>query len=352
VRAAFITVGNTRRLTGGYLYHVRLFAGLASRGVEIVELVAAEAPVEAQEAASAAFGKRFSPAEFDVVVIDALARGVCERWVDRWRVARPVVVLVHELPSVAADDQSPRELEREEPLLRADRLIAVGEHGRAILIARGVPAERVDVVTPGYDRLPIPASASGSTARRSDVLRALCVAQWIPRKCIKTLVDAWARLRRADAVLTLVGEMDADPVYTTEVLALLAGARPGTIDVLGTVDDTTLVGLYRDADLFVLPTRYEGYGMVFAEALAFGLPIVAADVPPVRSLVTDEAGLFAPPDDAGRLADMIARLLDDSSLKGRLAQAARARGASLPTWDDTARGFQRVLERAMADRPR
>jgi glycosyltransferase involved in cell wall biosynthesis len=352
VRVAFITVGNTRRLTGGYLYHARLFAGLASRGVEVIELVAAAAPVAAQESAADSFGERFSPDAYDVIAIDALARGVCERWLDRWRARRPVVVLVHELPSVAAGDENAREVQREAPLLRADRLIAVSAHGRAILMARGVPPDRVDVVSPGYDRLPVPAWSSERPARRDGPLQVLCVAQWIPRKGIATLVEAWSRLDRSDAVLSLVGETDADQAYGSEVMATSAKARPGSLLMLGTVDDATLAVLYRHADVFALPSRYEGYGMVFAEALAFGLPIVAADVESVRSLVTDEAGLFAPVDDARALAETLARLLDDEPLRSSLARAARNRGAGLPTWDDTASGFLRVLERAIGGRAR
>jgi glycosyltransferase involved in cell wall biosynthesis len=352
MRVAFITVGDTRRLTGGYLYHARLFAELGRRGVEVVEIVAADAPVDAQMAAVANFGERFSPNLFDVVVIDALARGVCERFVDRWRAIRPVAVLVHELPSVAMGDESPREVEREAPLLRADRLIAVSEHGRGILMARGVPAERVDVVSPGCDRLPVDSQVEESAARRRGALQVLCVAQWIPRKGIATLVDAWVRLGRADATLALVGETDADPAYSSEVLARVADARPGSIVVLGSVDDATLVRRFRSADIFALPSRYEGYGMAYAEALAFGLPIVAADVGSVRSLVTDEAGLFAPPDDAQSLARMMARLLDGSTLRSRLARAARKRGAGLPTWNDTAQGFLRALDRVLAARAR
>jgi len=358
---AFITVGDTQRLTGGYLYHARVFAGLRADGVIVDEIVASGAALHEQMAMADQFVALFDPQRYDVLVIDALARGVVAPSVERWRAARPLVVLVHQLPSIAEAEpqQIAAEQALEAPLLAADRLIAVSTHGRDLLLARGVPNDRIAVVSPGFDRLGKPMSEYADSLRphaaRSSAsdprpptpnpqsLRALCVAQWIPRKGITTLIAAWTRGRRSDAVLELIGETDADPAYTAQVQALIATAPSPSIVVRGTVTDAQLHDAYTRANLFVLPSRFEGYGMVYAEALAYGLPILATTLAPVQAIVGSDAGMFVSPDDPQALAAAIDRINGDPALWQHMATAAARRATALPRWNDTVRQFRQVL---------
>ncbi|MBX0327225.1 glycosyltransferase family 4 protein [Oscillochloris sp. ZM17-4] len=387
MRICFITVGDTSRLTGGYLYHREVFARLRVSGAIVDEVVASAADVAAQLAAAPGLGERITPRRYDVLLVDALARAAVAPWLDAWRASRPLVAMVHELPSVASGQQDSRELEWESPLLRADWLIAVSRHGAGILTGRGVPRERIMVAPGGYDRLepapltpqpPLPPGERGSrTAFQCRVLppaacrlpapnspgggwaggegdpglRALCVAQWIPRKGIVELVRAWGRAARPGDVLELVGEPNADPAYAAEVRASIAatGAR---VAVRGAVGDAELAAAYAGADLFALPTRYEGYGMAFAEALAHGLPVVSCAVGPLPDLVGPDAGLLTPAGDEAALAEAISRLLGDPALRARMAAAARARAADLPTWDHTSDRVANALGAAIIGRNR
>jgi glycosyltransferase involved in cell wall biosynthesis len=94
----------------------------------------------------------------------------------------------------------------------------------------------------------------------------------------------------------------------------------------------------------VLPSRYEGYGIVYAEALAYGLPIVACDVGPVPEVVGEETALLVPPDDVEALSEALDRLLGDPALRRRMSEAAYCRVEGLPRWEDTTAGFLRVLQ--------
>ncbi|MFL5991983.1 MAG: glycosyltransferase, partial [Rubrobacteraceae bacterium] len=224
MRVAFVTVGDTERLTGGYLYNARVLLGLRENGVEIEEIVPCGASLEEQEESASRLGTTLEPRHFDVIVVDALARIVSAPHLDRWRKERPVVAMVHELPSVAAPKAVlDREREYEEPLLRAEILISVSPHGASILEERGVPAARIRVVPPGFDRLP-KGDGTELPGRNDETVRALCVAQWIPRKGILDLVRAWTLHERSGSVLELVGETDADPVYAASVRAAIADA--------------------------------------------------------------------------------------------------------------------------------
>jgi len=201
------------------------------------------------------------------------------------------------------------------------------------------------------------ARAPGGLARP---LQALCVAQWIPRKGIDTLIAAWARIggsgvgaRGPRATLRLIGETDADPAYAATVRAAIAAivaTGDSSIVVSGAVDAGTLEAAYAAADLFVLPSRYEGYGSVYAEALLRGLPIVACDAGAVPELVGPDAGILVSPGDPTALAHALQRLLDDDDLRVRLAAGSRRRGAHIPAWDDTVRGVRAVLEEAISRR--
>ena len=345
MRVAFVTVGDTDRLTGGYLYNRRLLNGLAENGVRVEQVVPCGATPAEQAEASSEFGAAFDPARFDALIVDALARIVVAPHLDVWRSVRPVVALVHELPGVANPTTADRERTFEEPLFRSDRLVAVSGHGKEVLLSNGVPAGRVAVVRPGFDGLqPCPGGA-----RVGGTTRVLCVAQWIPRKGVLDLVRAWSAEERPGAVLDLVGDTDADPGYVAKVLE--AASQDPSVIVRGPVSDAELAGLYASADLFALPSRYEGYGIVYAEALSFGLPVVACAVGPVPEVVGAEAALLVPPGDTDALSGALGRILSGADLRQKMSAAALRRAASLPRWRDTVRGFSGVL-RAVVGRGR
>jgi glycosyltransferase involved in cell wall biosynthesis len=275
-RLAFVTVGDTGRRTGGYLYHAEVFARLGEMGVTVEEIVPCGASMEEQERAASRPGSLLDPSAFDVIVVDALARIVCAPHLDRWREKRPVVAMIHELPGVANPEEAGREYKFEMPLLRSNLLVCVSEHGKSILEERGIPDDCLRIVPPGFDR--ISRADAGSPDREDGTLRVLCVGQWIPRKGILDLVRAWTAHERSGATLELVGETDADSGYTAAIREAISGGE--SIVVRGSVDDATLAEAYAAADFFALPSRYEGYGIVLAEALAYGLPVVACDVGP------------------------------------------------------------------------
>lgn len=363
MRVALLTVGDPARLTGGYLYHRELSARLAGLGVYVEQIVAAGAALEEQLAAAPGFMRHFDPAPFDALLVDALARAACGAGLDGWRALRPLVAMIHELPSVAGGLDAvtqATEREREAPLLRADRLIAVSDDGARILVERGAPPERIVVASGGADRFAArlrardttPWSGTAGMEREprgglSDPQIVLCVAQWIPRKGVLELAHAWAATARPGWRLELVGETDADPGYARAVFAALSLAPEGSVVVRGALPDDALAEAYGRATLFAMPSRYEGYGIAFAEALACGLPVLGCAVGPVPALVGPDAGLLVPPDDPLALAAALASLQDDAPLRARMAAAARVRAAQLPTWDDCAARVLAALNAAI-----
>jgi glycosyltransferase involved in cell wall biosynthesis len=209
-------------------------------------------------------------------------------------------------------------------------------------------SDRIQVAEPGVDAAPIaPGSAGGS--------RLLCVAALTPNKGHDVLVDALATMPDLEWNLRCVGSLDRDPAY--------AEALRKQIQAAGLTDRIVLCGArtrdevgYADADLVVHASRGETFGMVVAEALACGLPVVATEVggvPEALGRAPDGSlpGVLVPPDDAPALAAALRTWLEDAATRDRLRTSARARRATLTGWDMTVTRFAEALRRNFSNRP-
>jgi len=222
----------------------------------------------------------------------------------------------------------------------ADQVIADSEHTRRDLIRLlGIPAERIEVVYLGVDQAfhPLKDQVALEAVRHKYRLPSaiiLYVGTLEPRKGLNTLISAYATLA-ADIPhhLIIAGKRGwyTEPLFR-QVKALGLSQRVHFTDY---VADEDLPGLYNLADLFVYPSRYEGFGLPPLEAIACGVPVVCSNAASLPEVVGD-AALLVPPDDAEALAAAIRRVLDDKALRGEM----RARGleqAGRFTWEKTAR---------------
>jgi glycosyltransferase involved in cell wall biosynthesis len=169
----------------------------------------------------------------------------------------------------------------------------------------------------------------------------------IPRKGHDLLIEALAGLRHLSWRLSCVGSTNRSP-NTAEALrhqvdAVGLGAR---VRILGELDGAALEQCFAAADLFVLPSRHEGFGMVVAEALARGLPVIATKTGAIADLVLPAAGIVVPPDDPNALREALAHLLTEREVLARYAQGARAVRERLPRWPQACAEAARVLEQA------
>jgi glycosyltransferase involved in cell wall biosynthesis len=173
-------------------------------------------------------------------------------------------------------------------------------------------------------------------------VRILSIGSLTPRKGHDVLIAALAGLQDLDWQARIVGA-PADPATAAALAAQIAAA--------GLADRIALVGAksdvaadYAEADIFALATLYEGYGMVFAEALARGLPIVGSRTGPVAELIPAAAGRLVPPGDVAGLRAALEQMISDPAARTAAAQAAWQAGQALPRWPETATTVARVLE--------
>jgi glycosyltransferase involved in cell wall biosynthesis len=313
--------GDVTRRTGGNVYDRRMERGCQRAGVRL-RIVAVTSTAQAR-----AELLRRRPR---VIVIDSIAITIAAPlvgWIRRELGAR-VVVLMH-MPTRA---RGTRGLLRE-----ADHVVAVSSDLARTLAQQGAARSRLSVIAPGCDG--IPRLARRAQKRGERLLRVLAVANWSAAKGIATLVAAAAQV--PEVHLDLVGDVGKGP-YRDRIRAGIRSRGLGDrIVVHGALDERALARRYAEADVFALPTEREGYGIVFGEAVAHGLPVIAADIPPVRAIV-GEAGLFVPPRQVRSLAAAL-RLMTDVWLRGRLARNARARARVLPRWAASQAAFVTLI---------
>jgi glycosyltransferase involved in cell wall biosynthesis len=166
------------------------------------------------------------------------------------------------------------------------------------------------------------------------------------------LLDALATLTGLRWQCLCVGSLELDSMFVEGLRRrVAAGGMGDRVRFSGVQAGAELAGSYGAADVLVLPSRAETYGMVVAEALARGLPVVAAHVGGVSEALGHGAGgvrpgLLVPPDDAAALGGALRAWLEDANLRQRLRRAARERRESLADWSTTASAVGDVLERA------
>ncbi|MFC5996548.1 glycosyltransferase family 4 protein [Pseudonocardia hispaniensis] len=337
--------------SGGNVYDRRICDSLSATGWSVREIAVAGTWPRPGPAARAVLARALHAVpDGAIVLLDGLvACGVPDVLVPRAGRLR-LVVLVHlPLGDEAGLGPGPAAeltaLERE--TLHAARAVVATSPWVARRIVTRHGLARVHVATPGTDPAPLAPGTDGAS-------RLLCVGSVTRTKGQDLLVEALAALTGEPEVsfsCDLVGPMHRDPAHADAVRSAIERHRlGGRIRLTGPRTGARLDALYAAADLLVLPSRVEAYGMVVTEALARGIPVLAAEVGGVpETLGRDPAGrvpgILVPPDDAAALAAALRRWSGDAALREGLRRAARKRGGTLDAWETTSRRLACVLER-------
>ena len=343
---AFLVPGRLDQLTGGYLYDRYIIEGLRARGqaVDVVELPGRYPDADAHTRASATAALARLP-DHSTVIIDGLALpGLADCLEDQGARLNLVGLIHHPLSlETGLDSANVRHYEELEAELwpHLTGAICPSEHTAQALLAAGLPADRVAVVTPGTRR-----PATIRQARSMGPLQLLVVGAITPRKGHLLLVEALAQLRHLDWRLTCIGSLTRDPAASAELQERMAAhGLTDRIVLLGEQPEQRLAEAYQRADVFVLPSYHEGYGMVFAEALAHALPVIASTACAIADTLPAGAALLVAPGDMPALRDALQLALTDGALRARLAVAAEQAASALPDWDCAVQGWVAALDK-------
>ncbi|ETX28925.1 glycosyltransferase family 4 protein [Roseivivax isoporae] len=341
----FALPGSLDALTGGTIYDRRLCEALTEAGRDVRPLLLDSGfPAPGAAGMDDALDRLAAVPADHVLVVDGLAFGALDTG-GLGRIRAPVVAMVHHplaLESGLPDAEADRLFRSErDNLAHARHVLVPSPHTASILGERyGVDPGRVTVARPGTDR---PALRPDPAEKAAPPL-ILAVGMLHPRKGHDVLIDALAGIAGLDWQAVIAGGERADGERARLVARAEGHGIADRVRLPGSVPRDALLDLYRRATVFALATRYEGYGIVFDEALLNGLPIVSCRAGAVPDTVPADAGRVVPVDDADAFAGALRALLSDADHRDRLARAAAAAGARLPGWGDTARVAAQVFD--------
>ncbi|MEW6451137.1 MAG: glycosyltransferase family 4 protein [Pseudomonadota bacterium] len=344
-RLAFAVPGDLATPTGGYAYDRRIIAELKELGWQVDVVGLGDGfPRPSAEQRAFAQARLAEVTKGTPIVIDGLAFGVLPEAARALYRDYPLVGLVHHPlaleTGLSSADAAAMKASEKHALAATQAVIATSDlTGRLLAQDYDVPFGRITVAPPGTDRVTPRAAKAGET------VRLLSIGSIVPRKGYDVLVAALATLADLPWHLSIAGDrtrnVDAAARLDADIARYNLGSR---IDVLGAVSDDRIAKLYSQSDAFVLASRFEGYGMVFTEALAHGLPVIGTTGGAIPETVPKDAGMLVPPDDAAALAKALREIITSAEKRERLAAAARASGARLPTWRDSANLFAKAIE--------
>jgi len=339
-------IDDPTRPSGGNVYDRRVACGLAEAGrpVRVQEVPGTWPSPDAQAVGALAAVVGGIP-DGAVLLIDGLVASSAPEVLRAESGRVRFVVLVHMPLGLASQNVAAREREGA-ALSEAAAVITTSSWGRrALLDIYALPGERVYVAEPGVD----PAALASATKTSGEML---VVAAVIPGKGHDVLLDALSPLHRFSWRCQCIGSLERDPAFVRRLRRrVLEAGMNGRVRFSGPQTEAELSRSYLAADVLVLPSRGETYGMVIAEALARGLPVVATDVGGVpealgHSLDGTRPGLLVSAGDPVALRCALRAWLEDADLRRRLRAAARERRMSLPDWSRASSAVADVLQRA------
>lgn len=348
----FVYPGDLATPTGGYAYDRRIIHGLTQLGWQVELLSLGDGfPYPSQEVITSARQLLLHLKPGIPIVMDGLALGVLPEIVAELSLSHCVIALIHHPLAFEigiSTDQAAAFKASEALALSCVKQVVVNSPTTAKQVSQflGVQSGNIEVILPGTDRQAIK-NRSEEVFKQSDGrLHLLSVGSVIHRKGFDVLLEALYPLIALPWMLSIAGDITRDPfAYQQLEKNIVRFGLQDRVHVLGAVTEEHLENLYCQADVFVLASRFEGYGMAYAEAIARGIPVIGTNAGAIADTVPANAGLLVPPDDVRSLTIALQRMIQDEECRLALSQGASEVAALQTTWEDSSKRFSEVLSR-------
>ncbi len=230
----------------------------------------------------------------------------------------------------------------------ADLIVTSSEYSKSEIVSVGINPQLIHVLSPGLDRekfqiLPADGNIENKDSKSSKKI--LCVGNYVPRKGILYLIEAFSQIERQDFSLHLVGNRKNNSSYYNQLNNAVKTLKLTDCVVFHDgADQENIKQLYTSADIFVLPSFKETFGIVFLEAMHYGLPIVTTNVSAMPELIEEgKNGFLVPTADSQALAKAISKLIENPDLIKIMGEAGRKKVATSYYWEQTCSGFASII---------
>lgn len=347
----FAYPGDLQILTGGYIYDSRIASELTALGWDIDLLsLGSGFPFPDQETINKAGQLLCQIQPGKAIVIDGLALGAMPACVAQASLNHPIIALIHHPlayeSGLTVDQQTKFQESETLALSYADHVIANSPLTSQTLIELfGVERKKISTAIPGTNRVTLPLRQVKTQFTNQDPFKWLSVGSIIPRKGFGILIESLATLKDLPWSLSIVGDTTRDPSAYADLLRTIVHFElQDRIQIHGVIDHAQLDSLYRKSDGFVLASLFEGYGMAYAEALSYALPIVGTSGGATAQTVPNSAGILTPPGDVSSLTAAMKLLMSDRKRHEQFSLGAQEAAKKLPTWPESAKVFADVIQ--------
>ena len=227
-------------------------------------------------------------------------------------------------------------------LMCADVVIAISENTKSEIKRLTGKERNISVIYPGLEQDEFEITPT----EESGEFNLLFVGDCVRRKGLEYLIESLSSLNRKDVHLHVVGRDDRDPLYSEHLRKLIEKkGLQGKVSFHGRVDGKRKQKIFRNSHIFVLPSLWEGYGMVVAEAMSYGLPIIATKVGAIPELVKDRVnGILVPPEDSQALTNAISYLIDNPLVGKEYGKKSKLLSKSFNNWLQVGEQFVTIFE--------
>lgn len=354
MRIGLIIYGPLDGRSGGYLYDQQLVAYLRAAGhqVEIISLPWRTYVAHLRDNFSTDLLDRLADAPFDLLLQDELNHPSLFLLNQRLkkRVNYPIVAIVHHLRCLESPSQFRNNLYRpieKRYLNSVDGFVFNSQTTRRAvegLLSRARPHV---VAYPAGDRFE-EFRESIRSLRNADpkLLRVVFVGNIIPRKRLQTLIWALDHLALEPLQIDIIGDLNIDPFYTLDMMKLVEERHLSKkVEFYGRLDDDTLALHLTRSDVLVVPSQYEGFGIVYLEAMGFAMPVIGTTGGAAGELIDHgRNGFLIEPGDNQTLARHLYQLLNNRELLADMGQQALKRFEAHPTWAESGQKIERFLK--------
>lgn len=347
MKIAWLVYGDINQITGGYLYDKHIIHYLKKQEYDIDVINIPQLPYFLNTIWNFWLPWHLRRKSYDLIIEDELihpAVFIFNWWV-KWRKYSRLAALVHHFKWLETQGwrQSIISGIEKKMIKPVGFIIANSKITKKEIMRLNYPERAITVIYPGLNR---PTEMVHSSPQKGAKVRLLFVGNCIFRKGLHILVDAIAQLGNPNLYLDIVGGQSREPKYVRHLKKRVSSLHlEDMVSFHGEVNPSHIWRWYAQADVFVAPSLYEGYGMVFAEAMSFGLPIIATRVGGIPEVVEDgKTGILIPPNDVESLAQSIKDLYEDSEKREYLSQNEREKAKLLPNWSETGKKFQQAMQ--------